>query len=1018
VIEEILTDYKNDEVVVFMHHPIYSNGNYGGRFSLKDHLVPFAETENLNIPLPIIGSLALVGRNITGIKQDISNRHYQELMGGIESIAQGLKMNVLFAAAHDNGLQHFDKGKLQFIVSGSGSRTHHIGKGGSATFAYQKKGFCKVLFYEDFEMWVEMYAVETPNQSATMVYRTQIRPPRAGTVQENIQYPPVTTPDTILAANENFAANGFKKLMLGAQYRDIWATPVKAPVIDLQRQFGGLTPIKKGGGMASNSLRMEKADGKQYILRSINKDYRKLVPPSLANLKLLDIMKDQNSASHPYGALVIPALSEAANVYYTHPRLVYLKHQQGLGNYNSQFPEELYLLEERPSGDWRDAAPFGNSDKIIGYTDLLVNLREKKSHFIDQHWVCKSRMFDLFLHDWDRHDDQWRWATFEEGDKTIYRPIPRDRDQAFYKFKGLVPSYVAWFLMKQFKTMKADVKDVKHLAFNAKHFDRYFMNQLEWRDWKKEVLALQKSLTDQVIDQAMNDFPIETRGKDDKELAKKLKSRRDKMLTYAKKLYDFQAKEVEITGSNDADRFEVNTADNGNTTVKVWVKRPEKGDLLKYERTFYPSETKEIRLYGLREKDEFIFLGASRNAISVRVIGGEEKDAVLNQTKGRKVKVYDDLQGIEMEGTNLKDLTSADVSVNEYDRNGFTYNTNLPALSFGSNQDDGFFFGGAFSWTTQAWRKTPYQSKQRISVSVAPNSRRAILANYTGHFPKVIGQVGFAPTVDLSSPRYQNYFGLGNNSPEPTRENQFNWVRMESFTFDPLLRLDFKDQRTVFQFGPVFESHDIKNSEGRVSEDATLGFSADEFNRRNFLGGELRLQTGFVNGGAFPENGFKIGGGLSYLNTLDIDEDVLSLDANAQLYFTLSYAPKLVLANNIGYQKVYGDPQFYQFPDLGQTTNLRGFRNNRFRGESAFYHNIDLRLFLFKIDNNFLPMDVGIVGGYDYGRVWLEGENSDTWHKSQTIGLWMNILGMAIVQPHLSFSDEGNLFSLRLGFNF
>ena len=125
-----------------------------------------------------------------------------------------------------------------------------------------------------------------------------------------------------------------------------------------------------------------------------------------------------------------------------------------------------------------------------------------------------------------------------------------------------------------------------------------------------------------------------------------------------------------------------------------------------------------------------------------------------------------------------------------------------------------------------------------------------------------------------------------------------------------------------------------------------------------------------------------------------------------------------MLANNVGYQKSSGDLQFHQYADLGNLTNLRGFRNNRFRGEQAFFHNVDLRMHLFKWRNNILPMDVGIVGGYDSGRVWLDSENSDQWHNSTTIGLWMDVLGAAILQPYYSFNDDGDSFSLRLGFSF
>ena len=58
------------------------------------------------------------------------------------------------------------------------------------------------------------------------------------------------------------------------------------------------------------------------------------------------------------------------------------------------------------------------------------------------------------------------------------------------------------------------------------------------------------------------------------------------------------------------------------------------------------------------------------------------------------------------------------------------------------------------------------------------------------------------------------------------------------------------------------------------------------------------------------------------------------------------------------------------------------------------------------------------MGGFDYGRVWLDDVDSDTWHNSQTIGLWVNVLGFAVLQPYYSFNTEENLFSFRLGFNF
>ena len=79
-------------------------------------------------------------------------------------------------------------------------------------------------------------------------------------------------------------------------------------------------------------------------------------------------------------------------------------------------------------------------------------LYKDNDNYVDQQWVLKSRLFDLYIGDWDRHDDQWRWARFNvKGKGKMYRPIPRDRDNAFFINQGLIMSIVKtpFFLMWQ-----------------------------------------------------------------------------------------------------------------------------------------------------------------------------------------------------------------------------------------------------------------------------------------------------------------------------------------------------------------------------------------------------------------------------------------------------------------------------------------------------------------------------------------------------------------------------------------
>lgn len=1007
-VEILLSEHKNDEVVIMMHHPIISNGKHGGYFSVGEQMKP----------LPILGSAKALYRKAAGTRQDIANFRYQDLTNGIVSIIKKFKMNAVFAGAHDNSLQYFDDDKIKYIVSGSSTKATHAAPGNDADFVVQRQGYSVIRFYKNFEAYVEFYALNPTTKQVELAFRKQIRAPRPGTVEDGKIFPTITEKDTILPANANFAAGPIKKLFLGSQYREMWSTPVKTSTIDLETKYGGLTPIKKGGGMASNSLRMELDNGKQYILRSINKDYRKLVPSEWGNLKMIDIFKDQNSASHPYGALAIPKLSQEAGVYYTHPRLTYLKHQRGLKEYNELFPEELYLLEERPSGNWSDAEQFGNSAEIIGYTDLLNILREKKNHFVDQEWTLKSRLFDMVIHDWDRHDDQWRWASFKEDGKTTYRPIPRDRDQAFYRFKGIVPWYVAMFLQKKFKTMKGDVRDVKNLNFNGKHFDRFFLNQLEWKDWQQIVEKLQKDLSDEDIATAFLEIPEEVREFNNEETIRLVTERRNNLLKIAKKYYKVLAKEVEIVGTDDDNRFEIDRKENGNVTIKYYVSK-DGTDILKYDRTFYPSETKEIRIYGLRGKDEFIVTGSDVAKIRIRIIGGEEQDIVDNKTNGGKLFAYDNIDGIELKGKKIKDKTSLDLEVNEYDRNEFQYGTSFPILTFGSTQDEGFWFGASMTWTNQGWRRSPYKSQNSAYFRVAPGTRNAFHGGYSGHFPNVIGDLGFAPSFDIKFPHYQNYFGLGNNTVNLDTTRAFNWVRMQSIDVSPLFQITTKSQTTTFKFGPVFQSHDIDNVEGRVSDVEPLEFPESEFNRRNYLGGTFMMNSSLLDDNVIRGNGFGLQASATYLTNLgDEDNDVFEIKTGLQVYLTLVRRPQIIFASGVGYSKVWGNPQFFQYPALGTTSNLRGYRNERFRGESLFYNNNDIRFYLFKWNNSILPMTVGIMGGYDIGRVWVDNENTDKWHDSQSVGLLLNVMGLAIIQPYYSFTPEGNVFSLKVGYYF
>jgi hypothetical protein len=73
------------------------------------------------------------------------------------------------------------------------------------------------------------------------------------------------------SASAKFKNNNSRRFWMGSNYRKEWLALVKAPVINLSTEQGGLKPIKLGGGKQSKTLRMEDPTGRQYSLRLIEK---------------------------------------------------------------------------------------------------------------------------------------------------------------------------------------------------------------------------------------------------------------------------------------------------------------------------------------------------------------------------------------------------------------------------------------------------------------------------------------------------------------------------------------------------------------------------------------------------------------------------------------------------------------------------------------------------------------------------------------------------------------------------
>jgi hypothetical protein len=496
--------------------------------------------------------------------------------------------------------------------------------------------------------------------------------------------PPVIGPDSVVhvAAGPQYRRGWLHQLMWGFHYREEWATPVTVPVFNLRTAVpGGLTPVKEGGSFQTHNLRLVAPDGRQYVLRSVDKDATAALPEDMRNGWIGRLMKDQTSVIHPYGAYIVPRLAQAADVYHTNPRLYYLGDDPGLGEFRQAFANALYLFEERPEGDQRQVRSFGASAEVTSSKNAFHQLVASPQFHVDARRYLRARLFDMWLGDWSRREDQWRWAAFPGPDSSVvYRPIPRDRDHAFFKFDDGVLTRIVSFVKTNYQTFTRDIKlhDVEGLNRAARPMDKSLLVYLTAQDFQQVADSMRLVLTDKVIGEALQVWPKEVYALSGEEFRQKLQSRREQLPRVAEEFYRQLAREVDIPGTDQPERFVVEAAGPWQAWVRVYALRPDgRNGRLIGQRLFDARQTGSIRLFGLGGNDEFQLIGQPDRRLRIHLYDGQGQDLVqqLQVPPGAAkahVTIHDSGDGNTLQiEKGLIDVEAYQPKANEYDGAGW-----------------------------------------------------------------------------------------------------------------------------------------------------------------------------------------------------------------------------------------------------------------------------------------------------------------------------------------------------------
>ncbi len=1053
-LQDVIDGTKNRNVLLLGHHPVLTNGVYGGQQPLLRHLSP-----------PVLGTIYAAYRQNVGTPRDLANPRYQALRKELLNTLQS-NPGVIYAAAHDYSLQVTPFQGNYHLVSGSFAESQHVGAKGEALYSKRAAGYTTLEYFADGTVKTHVFTFGEQAQAATEAYAATLfrsacaggndqQTPANAFINNCPQTPDAQTPDapfqatTSVVPGPEYKPTGSRNFFIGKVYRSSWLQPVAVQTLDLTTEKGGLRPTGKGGGRQTTSLKLIAADSTEYVFRSVDKDVTKILPPELRNSIAADVLRDVTATANPYSNLPISYLLDQTDILHARPRLFRLPDNQQLGPYRADYANLLGTLEDSPKDPKPNVPGFGNSDEVTRSFGLFRKLYKDHDNRVDAPALARARAFDMLVADFGKHEDNWKWAGYKQKDGgTLYRPIPRDRDQSFTQWNGLL-TYLAnreW-AVPSIEGFGAHFEDLKSLNWPARHLDRFLLQGLSRAQWQETARYLQAQLTPAVINQATAQLPTEIQQLSGQDINRKLKSRIQELPQAIDRYYLLLARRVDVVGSNKGEVFQATRLPGGQVRVQLFDRASDsdnpQGAAL-FDRTFAPDETQEVCLYGLGGKDVFTVTGdGGRHSVLVRVIGGDGKDKISDSSTATglraRTKIYD-LPDTDLTlGPESDNHTSARPGVNEYNREQFEFNTYRPSIGLFYNANDGFGASAGVTFLRQGFRKPGFKNLYSFDVQGSGNGLLQLTASTRHRY--AIGKLDAGGTASYGSyfPFYR-FFGLGNdtNFSQDLYDDKFYNARYRGYTMNAFLERTLL-QRSVIRVGPTYENY-TSDFAGNTFL-GTYNFRPDgpvadppiNVSSQRLLGMNGVVDLDLRNRPSFAQRGVRIR--VQHDTYIQLADNTTILDSSpssqgkatfgltqgfAEYYGTTKIGIPVTLVLKGGGAKNYGPDAaipFYKFASIGQNEGLRGYYRNRFSGDAALYYNTELRLALGQVKNGFLPFYYGVFGFFDQGRVYYEGTSPGGWRSGYGGGFYI-----APVVETLAFavsyqkSAESSLIQFGLGF--
>jgi hypothetical protein len=816
--------------------------------------------------------------------------------------------------------------------------------------------------------------------------------------------------DTLLAVGPQYRTSGLFSFLLGKEYRSLWYTPITVPVLDLRTFAGGLRPVSKGGGQQTKSLRLDAPDGREFFFRSIDKDPSATLPLELRKTIAASVVKDQTSSAFPTAPLVVDHLLTTVHIPHSPERLVVLP-AEGLGEFQTAFAGLMGFLEDRiggkgPPGHW------GGALEIIGTDSLVARTERSSNDRVDAGALLKARLFDVLIGDWDRHADQWVWARFSDSVPRRWIPIPRDRDQAFVKYDGVLLS-IARQSSPQLTNFGDKYPYLPGATWNGRDLDRRYLAESDWSDWKAAADELKSELTDAAIDSAVKTLPPEHYNLRGPALAQALRSRRDHLEQLARGYNGLLAEQVDVHGTDGADRARITRGPKDELEVTL-----RQGDAPPYyARRLTGGATKEVRLYLGAGDDSAVVAGSGSGGPRIRILADGGNDRLVDSSRGSSEKFYDDPGAPtktlgDPTGVDRRPYTPPPTKEHEPPPRDWGQRWTASTLvSYGP--DIGLVVGGGRTFTTYGFHKDPYSTRHRFRAGFA-SGPKTFRVDYQGDFRRENSRTWLGILLRASGVDVISFHGFGNEVPAP-EDNEFYRVTQQAYSVVPSVSFGLSDRASI-QFAPFLRYSSTDNRPDRFLATLEPLYGSGKFGE---IGGALNLHLDTRDRPNAARHGVVLEmGGTVYPGVWDVDSTYGEIHAEARTYLTARapFAPTLAL--RVGGKQLWGAYPFFESAFIGGASTVRLGKVNRYAGDASAYGSVELRLSLARLQL-ILPSNLGVFGLVDAGRVFLAGETSDRWHAAAGGGLSLGFLERAYTfSLAVAAGEEHTSLYIQAGYGF